>query len=173
MCSDRTLPLAFWRVGWGVDNSLATIRPACSPNSPRVGQPSSGSDEMCVWRQPLLPSSMPRRIRLCVNQSSPMKPAATISRDKVQAVSRSFTSYSAFDCTILGRWVRSAFGDATVPGIGGSRCFARRAHCPACDGPAGLVSERHLVVGTPEHHLDGWNRGPCGRCGGDGDAALS
>ena len=70
-------------------------------------------------------------------------------------------------------WIPSACGDATVPGIGGSRCFARRAHCPACDGPAGLVSERHLVVGTPEHHLDGWNRGPCGRCSGGCNATLS
>ena len=102
-----------------------------------------------------------------------MKPAATISRDKVQSVSRSFKSYSAFDCTILGIQVPTAFGDATVPGFGGSRCSARGAHGAAGDGPAGLVSECCMAAGTPEHHLDGWNCGPCGRSGGGSHAALS
>ncbi len=38
--------------------------------------------------QLLLPSSMPRLIKLCVSQSRPMKPAVTINRVKIQAVVR-------------------------------------------------------------------------------------
>ena len=43
--------------------------------------------------QLLLSSSMPRRIRLCVSQSRPMKPAVTINRVKIQAVVRDLKSY--------------------------------------------------------------------------------
>ena len=46
--------------------------------------------------QLLLPSSMPRLIRLCVSQSKPIKPAVTINRVKVRAVVRGLKSYS--DC---------------------------------------------------------------------------
>ena len=46
--------------------------------------------------QLLLPSSMPRLIKLCVSQSRPMKPAVTINRVKIQAVLRGLKSYS--DC---------------------------------------------------------------------------
>jgi len=44
---------------------------------------------------------MLRRIRLCVSQSRPMKPAATISRVKVPAVSWGIKNYSAPESAIL------------------------------------------------------------------------
>ena len=47
--------------------------------------------------QPSLPSFMLRRIRLCVTQSSPMKPAVAINKDKVEVVGRRLKSYLAFD----------------------------------------------------------------------------
>ena len=64
-----------------------------------------GSPDIADWVLPgsgmkaaqlLLPSSMPRLIKLCISQSRPMKPAVTINRVKVRAVVRGLKSYS--DC---------------------------------------------------------------------------
>ena len=120
-----------------------------------------------VRRQPLLPSSMPCRIRRCVNQSNPIKPAVMISKDKVQAVLRSVdaTQLSAAPSFPGGLLVASA--DATSPGVGGSRGSARGTHRTAGLRSAVVVPQRCLAAGTPEHHLDGWNRGSC-RCSSAG-----
>ena len=49
--------------------------------------------------QLLVPSSMPRLIRLCVSQSRPMKPAVKISRGIVEAAMRALKSHSACDAS--------------------------------------------------------------------------
>ena len=56
---------------------------------------------------PFLPSSMPRRIRLCVSHSRAMKLAVTISKNTVETVVRTLKSYS--------ERFRDIFGSQPIP----------------------------------------------------------
>ena len=126
-----------------------------------------------VRLQPLPPSSMPLRIRFCVNQSRPMKPAVTISKYKIQAVSRELKTSQRANETPLSCWPLKACADATAPGCSGLCGFAGGSHRTSVDRPAVVLSQRCMVVDTPEQHLDDWNRCPRCRCGGGCFAALS
>ena len=126
-----------------------------------------------VRGQRLPPSSMPRRIKLCVNQSRPMKPAVTISKYKIQAVSRELKTTQRANEPPLNCWSLKACADATAPGCSGPCGFAGGSHRTSVDRPAVVLSQRCMVVDTPEQHLDDWNRCPRCRCGGGCFAALS
>lgn len=126
-----------------------------------------------VRRQPLPPSSMPPRIRLCVNQSRPMKPAVTISKYKAQAESRELKTTQRAKEPSLNCWPLKACADATAPGCSGPCGFAGGSHRTSVDRPAVFLSPRCMVVGTSEQHLDVWNCCPRCRCGGGCFAALS
>ena len=116
---------------------------------------------------------MPRRTRLCVNQSSAMKPAVTISRVKVPAASRELKTTQPEKEPSWNCWPLQACADATAPGCRGSCGSAGGFYRTAGERPAGVVTERPMAFGTSEHHLDGWNRRPRSRCGGGSPAAMN
>ena len=116
---------------------------------------------------------MPRRIRLCVSQRRPMKPAATISRVKGPAVSRELKITQRLKAPSWNCWPSKACADATASGCCGSYGSACRAHRTAGERSVGVVAERSMAFGTSEHHLDGWDRRPRSSCDGGCSAAMS
>lgn len=116
---------------------------------------------------------MPRRTRLCVSQRRPMKPAATISRVKVPAVSRELKITQRLKAPSWNCWPPKACADATASGCCGSYGSACRAHRTAGERAVGVVTKRSMAFGPSEHHLDGWDRRPRSRCDGGCSAAMS
>ena len=123
--------------------------------------------------QPLLPSSIPLRISLCVSQSRPMKPAETISRVKVPAVSRELKTTQRAKAPSWNCGPLKACADATALGCRGSCGSAGGFYRTAGEWSVGVVTECSMAFGTSEHHLDGWNRRPRSRCVGGSPAAMS
>ena len=116
---------------------------------------------------------MPRRIRLCVSQRRPIKPAATISRVKVPAVSWELKITQRLKAPSWNCWPPKACADATASGCCGSYGSACRAHRTAGERAVGVVTRRSMAFGPPEQHLDGWDRRPRSRCDGRCSAAMS
>ena len=102
-----------------------------------------------------------------------MKPAATISRVKVPAVSRELKTTQRVKAPSWNCWPLKACADATASGCCGSYGSACRAHRTAGERSVGVVAERSMAFGTSEHHLDGWDRRPRSRCDGGCSAAMS
>ena len=116
---------------------------------------------------------MPRRIRLCVSQRRPIKPAATISRVKVPAVSWELKITQRLKAPSWNCWLPKACADATASGCCGSYGSACRAHRTAGERAVGVVTKRSMAFGTSEHHLDGWDPRPRSRCDDGCSAAMS
>ena len=116
---------------------------------------------------------MPRRIRLCVSQRRPIKPAATISRVKVPAVSWELKITQRLKAPSWNCWPPKACADATASGCCGSYGSACRAHRTAGERAVGVVTKRSMAFGTSEHHLDGWDPRPRSRCDDGCSAAMS
>ena len=102
-----------------------------------------------------------------------MKPAATISRVKVPAMSRELKTTQRLKAPSWNCWPLKACADATASGCCGSYGFACRAQRTAGERSVGVVAERSMAFGTSEHHLDGWDRRPRSRCDGGCSAAMS
>ena len=82
-------------------------------------------------------------------------------------------NYSARERAIFELLASEGIADATAPGCSGLCGFAGGSHRTSVDRPAVVLSQRCMVVDTPEQHLDDWNRCPRCRCGGGFFAALS
>ena len=89
------------------------------------------------------------------------------------SVSRELKTTQRANEPSLNCWPLKACADATAPGCSGPCGFAGGSHRTSVDRPAVVLSQRCMVVDTPEQHLDDWNRCPRCCCGGGFFAGLS